>query len=85
MAFRTFRKKSPKAGNALDRAQVEGLAYVILDGTLIPIGRRAEQTGTGTYRTRTDLDGSLSCMGWWGAGVAVLSMRLLVGADEDRV
>ncbi|WP_285780849.1 transposase family protein [Microtetraspora sp. NBRC 13810] len=36
--------QAPDLPEALDRAQAEGLAYVILDGTLIPIDRCAEQT-----------------------------------------
>ncbi|MGP4102268.1 transposase family protein [Nonomuraea sp. KM90] len=35
--------QAPNLHEALDRAQAEGLAYVILDGTLIPIDRCAEQ------------------------------------------
>ncbi len=36
--------QAPDLHEALERAQAEGLAYVILDGTLIPIDRCAEQT-----------------------------------------
>ncbi|MFI6604789.1 transposase family protein [Nonomuraea sp. NPDC050536] len=36
--------QAPDLSEALVRAQAEGLAYVILDGTLIPIDRCAEQT-----------------------------------------
>ncbi|WP_440074349.1 HARBI1 family protein [Streptosporangium sp. OZ121] len=36
--------QAPDLHEALDRAHTEGLAYVILDGTLIPIDRCAEQT-----------------------------------------
>ncbi len=36
--------QAPDLHEALDRAQADGLAYVILDGTLIPIDRSAEQT-----------------------------------------
>ncbi|TDC91033.1 IS5/IS1182 family transposase [Nonomuraea deserti] len=36
--------QAPDLHEALDRAQAEGLAYVILDGTLIGIDRCAEQT-----------------------------------------
>ncbi|MEV4362734.1 transposase family protein [Nonomuraea sp. NPDC049625] len=36
--------QAPDLHEALDRAQAEGLAYVILDATLIPIDRCAEQT-----------------------------------------
>jgi hypothetical protein len=36
--------QAPDLPEALDRAHAEGLAYVILDGTLIPIDRCAEQT-----------------------------------------
>jgi hypothetical protein len=35
--------QAPNLHETLDRAQVGGLAYVILDGTLIPIDRRAGQ------------------------------------------
>ncbi|SNT62232.1 hypothetical protein SAMN05216276_108910 [Streptosporangium subroseum] len=36
--------QAPDLHEALDRAHAEGLAYVILDGTLIPTDRCAEQT-----------------------------------------
>ncbi|WP_170223621.1 hypothetical protein [Nonomuraea turkmeniaca] len=36
--------QAPDLSEALDRAQAEGLPYVILDGALIPIDRCAEQT-----------------------------------------
>lgn len=36
--------QAPNLHEALDRAQAAGLAYVILDGTLIPTNRCAEQT-----------------------------------------
>ncbi|MGJ6969199.1 transposase family protein [Streptosporangium sp. G11] len=36
--------QAPDLHQALDRAHTEGLAYVILDGTLIPTDRCAEQT-----------------------------------------
>lgn len=36
--------QAPNLHEALNRAQADGLAYVILDGTLIPIDRCAEQT-----------------------------------------
>ncbi|WP_433347645.1 transposase family protein [Microtetraspora malaysiensis] len=36
--------QAPDLHEALGRAQAEGLAYVILDGTLIPVDRCAEQT-----------------------------------------
>ena len=36
--------QAPDLHDALDRAHADGLAYVILDGTLIPIDRCAEQT-----------------------------------------
>ncbi|MGW4412656.1 transposase family protein [Nonomuraea sp. NPDC004702] len=36
--------QAPDPSEALDRAHTEGLAFVILDGTLIPIDRRAERT-----------------------------------------
>ncbi|MFC7590966.1 transposase family protein [Nonomuraea antimicrobica] len=36
--------QAPDLHETLDRAHAEGLAYVILDGTLVPIDRCAEQT-----------------------------------------
>ncbi|MEV6985709.1 hypothetical protein AB0M95_31240 [Sphaerisporangium sp. NPDC051017] len=36
--------QAPHLPEAIERAQADGLAYVILDGTLIPIDRCAEQT-----------------------------------------
>lgn len=36
--------QAPDLHDSLDRAHADGLAYVILDGTLIPIDRCAEQT-----------------------------------------
>ncbi|MEV4179469.1 hypothetical protein [Nonomuraea sp. NPDC049709] len=43
MKASAFSQLAPDLDEAIDRAHAEGLAYMILDGILIPIDRCAEQ------------------------------------------
>ncbi|MDP9866028.1 MULTISPECIES: transposase family protein [Streptosporangium] len=55
--------QAPNLHEALDRAQAEQLAYVIMDGILIPTDRCAEQTLSLDNHTYNRLLRALRCLG----------------------